>query len=190
MAIDSDATRTTLFGPNEGWSLEPIGAWLLTEGRTLSDPVVLVAELMRRIDAAGAQVDRIRVGSETLHPQLIAWSVLWNRKFGARVETVDNGLQMTDAYIGSPMQCVREENRPFRRRLDSPVGDEEHNVLHEMQATGMTDYVAVPLLLGSGAVVSMTLATAAPAILRPIFLAPFAMASRLCDPRSGSRSPF
>ena len=139
MAIDSDTTRTTLFGPSEGWSLEPVGAWLLTGGRRLSDPVALVAGLRARLDAAGARVDRIRVGSETLRPQLIAWSVLWNRKTGARVETVENGLQTTEAYIGSPMQFVREENRPFRRRLDSPVSDEEHMVLHDMQATGMTD---------------------------------------------------
>ena len=182
MAIDSDATRTTLFGPVEGWSLEPIGVWLLTEGRTLSDPVALVAGLMARLDTAGARVDRIRVGSETLHPQLIAWSVLWSRKVGARVETVENGLQTTEAYIGSPMQFVREENRPFRRRLDSPVSDEEHMVLHDMQATGMTDYVAVPLLLGSGTVVSMTLATAAPAGFSDADVARFAALSNLIAP--------
>ena len=47
-------SETTLFGPDEGWSLEPVAAWLLTEGRVVQDAVALITELTARLDSAGA----------------------------------------------------------------------------------------------------------------------------------------
>ena len=150
-----------LFGPVDGWSLEPVGVWLLTEGRQTKDPSVLLTELMVRLDAAGAHIDRIRISSRTLHPQLVALGVVWNRTSGVELWNGPHGVQESDAYLGSPMQFVIQQVRVFRKRLDG-VGDDDHAVLHDMRAAGMTDYMAIPMVFSSGTSNVMTLATQAP----------------------------
>jgi|GEM_PF-6142305 len=46
-----------LFGPDQGWSLEPVATWLYTEGRRLRDAAALVEGVGAQLDAAGAHVD-------------------------------------------------------------------------------------------------------------------------------------
>lgn len=151
-----------LFGPHEGWALEPVGIWLMTEGRQILDPQLLLTALMERLDAAGAQIDRVRISSRTLHPQLLALGVLWTRASGVEQQNAPRSVRTSDAYVGSPMQYVNDHQQMFRKRLDAGIGDDDNAVLHEMRAEGMTDYVAVPMIFASGTVNTMTLATAAP----------------------------
>ena len=112
--------RSLILGPRDGWSLEPIASWLLREGRFLPNAVDLMTGLTAQLDAAGARIDRIRLTITTLHPQLLAWGVFWDRPLGARPWTAEHGVQFLDAYIGSPNQYVRDERQSFRRRLDAP----------------------------------------------------------------------
>ncbi len=153
----------TLFGPTEGWSLEPIGVWLLKEARSLTDAVELIDQLMARLTAAGAGIDRFRLTATTLHPQLIAWGVAWDRGSKPRMWNGEHGVELGDAYIGSPIQYVRERNLPYRARLDAPARDSDHSTFHDLRAAGMTAYVALPLTFGTGVVNVVTIATASPA---------------------------
>lgn len=161
----SDAAGATaaqrLFGPSDGWSLVPVGVWLLTEGRLLRDPAVLLNALMAQLDAAGAHIDRVRISSRTLHPQLLALGVIWNRSTGAQLAHGRHGVQETDSYVGSPMQFVDEHRQMFRQRLDTEAQDDEHALLQEVRSEGMTDYVALPMVFGSGTSNAITLATTA-----------------------------
>lgn len=154
-------SNETLFGPAQGWSLEPVGGWLLGEARRLTDAVELIDALMARLDAAGASIDRFRLTCTTLHPQLIAWGVAWDHGGGARMWNGQHGVELGDAYIGSPIQYVRERNLTYRTRLDGPALEGEHSTLDDLRAAGMTEYVALPLLFGTGAVNVVTLATIA-----------------------------
>ena len=156
-----ELSRRGLLGPEEGWSLAPVAAWLAIEGRRIADPEVLVTGLMQRLDAAGARIDRLSISVSTLHPQLLAWGSIWRRGQGAEVFRGNHGAQNSDAYIGSPLQYVREQQRAFRRRLES-LGEADHSFLHDMHAARMTDYAALPMVFGSGAVNVLTVATAAP----------------------------
>ena len=158
-------SNETLFGPVQGWSLEPVSGWLLGEARRLTDAVELIDALMARLDAAGGSIDRLRLTCTTLHPQLIAWGVAWDHGGGARMWNGQHGVELGDAYIGSPIQYVRERNLTYRTRLDGPVLEGEHSTLDDLRAAGMTEYVALPLLFGTGAVNVVTLAT----IARPGF---------------------
>ena len=81
--------RSLILGPRDGWSLEPIASWLLREGRFLPNAVDLMTGLTAQLDAAGARIDRIRLTITTLHPQLLAWGVFWDRPLGARPWTAD-----------------------------------------------------------------------------------------------------
>ncbi|MEO8858467.1 MAG: adenylate/guanylate cyclase domain-containing protein, partial [Burkholderiaceae bacterium] len=151
----------TLFGPTEGWSLTPVGIWLLCEGRRIRDAAALLTELMARLDAAGARIDRLRITSRTLHPQLVALGGTWRRGVGVEIWNGQHGVQESEAYVGSPLQFVMQREEVFRKRLGS-LDAKDHPVLHELHAEGLTDYVAVPMVFSSGTSNAMMLATKAP----------------------------
>ena len=157
-----EMSRRGLLGSDEGWSLAPVAAWLSIEGRLILDPVALLNTLATRLDTAGARIDRLGFTLGTIHPQILAWGVFWTRSRGAAEFAGWHGVEHSDAYVGSPVQFVRERKRAFRRRLGALVQPSDHAVLHELRASGLTDYVALPLLFGSGAVNFLTLATEAP----------------------------
>jgi adenylate cyclase len=156
-----ELSRRGLLGSEEGWSLAPVAAWLAIEGRQLAEPLVLINELMAQLDSAGARVDRLRFISGTLHPQVLAWGVVWRRNGGAQIVTADHGVERSEAYPNSPAQIVRENKRTYRRRLQD-LAPNDNVVLHEMRAEGMTDYFAAPMVFSSGLTNFLALATAAP----------------------------
>lgn len=158
----TSGTQERLFGPAEGWSLVPVGLWLLTEGRISLDPREFLTALMQRLDDAGACIDRVMISSNTLHPQLVALGVVWTRAGGIELRSGRHGVQETDSYRGSPMQFVRSQGEMFRRRLDDSLDEQDHTLLHDIRAEGMTDYVALPMVFASGTINTITLATAAP----------------------------
>ena len=157
-----ELSRRGLLGPEEGWSLAPVGAWIMIEGRHIGDPRALLEALAARLDAAGAGIERLGFTVRTIHPQIAAWGCYWSRRGGSGIFEGRHGTQNSDAYIGSPVQFVYENRRPYRRRLD--VLDEQRDpaLMHELRAEGMTDYYGLPLWLGSGEVNFMTVATARP----------------------------
>ena len=157
-----ELSRRGLLGPEDAWSLAGVGAWLMLEGRHIVVPVQLLEALAGRLDAAGARLDRLGFTVSTIHPQLLAWGCYWTRRDGAREFAGRHGVQNSDAYRGSPVQFVQEQKRLFRRRLEALEEERDHALLHELRAEGMTDYVALPLVFGSGVVNFLTVATAAP----------------------------
>ena len=99
---------------------------------------------MGRVFEAGIPVWRMYIGLQLVHPQLQAMGYLWRR--GQPVETTARayGVQFTPAYIGSPLQEVREGGAPVRYRLDS-LTERHHEVLHDVREGGGTDYFSLPM---------------------------------------------
>jgi adenylate cyclase len=118
--------------------------WLLREGRLVRRPDAFLEQLMNRVLEAGIPVWRTYIGLQLVHPQLQAMGFLWRR--GQSVETIARafGVQFTPAYIGSPLQEVREGGTPVRYRLDR-LTDRHHEVLHEVKQGGGTDYFSLPM---------------------------------------------
>ena len=54
------------------------------------------------------------------------------------------GIQFTPAYIGSPLQAVREQGRLVRLSTTN-LTEHDHVLLHELKADGGVDYVAMPM---------------------------------------------
>jgi adenylate cyclase len=124
--------------------LLPVEKWLLREGRLVRRPDTFLEQLMNRVLEAGLPVWRTYIGLQLVHPQLQAMGFLWRR--GQTVETIARayGVQFTPAYIGSPLQEVREGGTAVRYRLDG-LTDRHHEVLHEVSSGGGTDYFSLPM---------------------------------------------
>lgn len=138
----ADAASST-----ESQRLKPVLDWLLTEGRLEPRFDRFVDQLMKRVVAAGVPIWRFYIGLQLVHPQMIATGVLWRRDQGYEEVPRLHGILESPAYIGSPMQEVRQNVATVRYCLrDLP--ENAHTVLHELQAGGGTDYVAFPMRLG------------------------------------------
>jgi adenylate cyclase len=157
-----ELSRRGLLGSEEGWSLAPVGAWIMIEGRHITDPIALLDALAARLNAAGARIERLGFTIRTIHPQLVAWGCYWSRREGSRMFAGRHGTQNSDAFVGSPVQYVYERKQPYRRRLGALDEQRDPLLMFELRAAGMTDYYALPLLLGSGELNFMTTASAAP----------------------------
>ena len=119
--------------------------WILTIGR-MAGPQGLVDQLGPRLRAEGVSVMRIRLGMRTTHPLTAALSYIWECVPGPSfLPEAPHGLETRAAYVGSPMDTVHRTMRPLRRRLLEPLGDTDHEVLHELKEQGATDYYALPL---------------------------------------------
>ena len=158
-----ELSRRGLLGPEEGWSLAAVAAWLTIEGRHIPDPVALLEALAARLNAAGAGLARLGFTVRTIHPQLLAWGCYWTVREGSRIFFGRHGTQNSDAFIGSPVQYVYENRQPYRRQLATLDEQRDPALLHELRAEGMSDYYALPLWFGSGELNFMTAATASPA---------------------------
>jgi adenylate cyclase len=143
--------------PNR-WSLLDIAAWLLAEGRFITDPTALLDALADRLLRAGAPLWRIRFGMRTLHPEVAAWAYIWIRGQGTTEERIEHGVEDTDAFLGSPIETVFRSRQTVRRSLIG-LDDDDHPILHQLALDGGTDYFAIPLIFNSGAVNILVLVT-------------------------------
>jgi adenylate cyclase len=155
----AEMARQRLFGPSRGWPLEPVATWLLTEGRFIADPMTLTEQMMQQLDAVGARIDRLRITSGTLHPQLAAVGLSWTRADGARFWSGEHGVQESDAYIGSPVQHVHLTGTLFHHQLGLTPDENEHSLWQDLRTDGIRDYLALPLVFSNRMVNVMTVAT-------------------------------
>ena len=148
-----------LFGPQEGWSLAPIVTWLYRHAQHERDASRLIEGLAGQLDIAGASVDRIVLVSQTLHPQIVQWSVFWSRQTGLHRGSIGPGGRGADSYVGSPVQFVQEQRQLTRLRVDVTASEGEHGLLQDLRSEGITDYVALPMVFSNGTANVLTLAT-------------------------------
>ena len=124
--------------------------WLLGEGRHLALDA-LAEGLGRRLVAAGAPLDRLRLSMRTVHPLVTGRTAVWHRDRGLEpAGAAPHGLERRDTYVNSPLAVIASTAAPFRRRLDRGLGTADHYLLHDLAAEGMTDYLALPLRFGEG----------------------------------------
>ena len=121
---------------------------MVSEGRLEQNLSRFVDGLMSRAVAAGLPIWRFYIGLQLVHPQMVATGVLWKR--GGTVEEIPrlHGIMTSAAYVGSPMQVVRQTNEAVRHGLEGDLEEGAHTVLREMKEGGGTDYVALPMRLG------------------------------------------
>ncbi|WP_052711560.1 adenylate/guanylate cyclase domain-containing protein [Elstera litoralis] len=144
-------SREKLLGPSEGWSLAPIAEWLLTEGQRAHSAEALVAGLTERLLILGLPLDRLRVSVETLHPQLIAWSVSWFKETGTSLFLAPHSIGLRPDFKGSPIEHIRAGGAEIRYR--PALGLLEHNqpnFFDDLVQEQISDYIALPMVFSNG----------------------------------------
>ena len=135
--------------------------WLFYEGRFVTDFCGFIEALSLKLVELGIPVDRVRMNFRTLHPQVLAWSCIWDQSDGASVMEVPRGNEESEDFLGSPIQYVIQNEQPFRQVLGQ-LPDDSHSVLFELQASGLTDYCAFPVVFSNHIVNAATYSTKNP----------------------------
>jgi adenylate cyclase len=140
-----------------------IGDWLLGEGRRFATAGDLLGALCARLLAEGVPLDRAGLHIRTLNPQVRGSRLLWQQGVPVPLET-SYGFDSTvaDSYERSPLYRVQQTGETVRRRLADPVAEDDFPIVAELRAEGITDYVVLPLVFGSGQIQAATWASRHP----------------------------
>ncbi|MEM7546252.1 MAG: adenylate/guanylate cyclase domain-containing protein [Pseudomonadota bacterium] len=123
------------------WNADLVIDWLLEEGRLHDDFDDMVQALGIRLADAGAPICRLRIGMRTLHPLVTAVSSVWLRGHEEpQILYAAHGMEQRSGYFGSPLEVISRTLQPYRMRLGGDLPDDAHDVLHELKASGITDY--------------------------------------------------
>jgi adenylate cyclase len=138
---------------------DAIRRWILEEGRLNPGTAEFLEELGQVLIDNGIPLLRATLHTRTLHPQVLATIWLWRR--GERGTQLDreHGVEITAAFLESPIRVIYEGAGAVRRRLEGREEDLDFPVLQEVRAMGATDYVALPVRFTGGVTAAATFAT-------------------------------
>lgn len=117
--------------------------WLADSGLRNLPLEELVDGFSRRLNDAGVPVARVFVGMNTLHSQVRARSLIWDRATGPSTHFEFQHSEIDTAIVReSPFAAMlREGIAEQRRKLDEPAAIDEAPLFAELRADGMTDWL-------------------------------------------------
>ena len=142
--------------------VEAVVEWLVDGARSARQPQDVLAELCDRLLACGLPLHRVAVFVTTLHPDVMGRRFLWRHGEGVQVSEADYDVLESDTYRRSPVPVVFERALAIRRRLADPACPDDYEILAEMRAEGVTDYLIQPLPFTNGEVHAVSWTTRRP----------------------------
>ena len=142
--------------------VEAVVEWLVDGARSARQPQDVLAELCDRLLACGLPLHRVAVFVTTLHPDVMGRRFLWRHGEGVQVTEADYDVLESDTYRRSPVPVVFERALAIRRRLADPACPDDYEILAEMRAEGVTDYLIQPLPFTNGEVHAVSWTTRRP----------------------------
>lgn len=131
--------------------------WLLREGFNLADPDELNRTFAERLIEIGVPLDRLSTAIATLHSEYRAIAREWTREKGSSSFTVAHESG-DGGYKRSPYYHVEQTGEWLRLHVpDAP--EELFSIMPELKASGMVDYICVPLFQKHGRLGGLTVAT-------------------------------
>ena len=143
-------------------SIRPVVDWLIDGAPSAGQPEKVLAELCERLLACGLPLHRVAVFITTLHPNVMGRRFLWRRGEGVLVTEAQYDIVATDTYGRSPVPVVFKRGETIRRRLADPTCPSDYQILDEMRAEGVADYLIQPLPFTSGEVHAVSWTTTRP----------------------------
>jgi adenylate cyclase len=141
--------------------------WLTDGARSGSRSEDVLSELCHRMVGAGIPLWRAAVFVNTLHPDVIGRSFIWQAGLGVKISAAKYDILETDEYLNSPVVAVYNTRQAIRRNLADANCPNDFAVLHEFRAEGATDYVAFPLAFTDGTIHVATWTTRQPGGFTP-----------------------
>jgi adenylate cyclase len=132
--------------------VQPVVDWLVDGAHRVRQPQDVVAELCKRLIAAGVPLHRVAVFVRTLHPNVMGRRFLWKPETGVEMTEAPYDFLTTDTFQKSPLPAVIRTGRAIRRRLVDPGCPRDFVILAELAAGGVTDYLVDPLDFSDGQV--------------------------------------
>jgi adenylate cyclase len=142
--------------------VEAVVEWLVDGARSARQPQDVLAELCDRLLACGLPLHRVAVFITTLHPDVMGRRFLWRHGEGVLVTEAAYDVLESDTYRRSPVPVVFERALAIRRRLADPACPDDYEILAEMRAEGVTDYLIQPLPFTNGEVHAVSWTTRRP----------------------------
>jgi adenylate cyclase len=142
--------------------VEAVVEWLVDGAPSARQPQDVLADLCDRLLACGLPLHRVAVFITTLHPNVMGRRFLWRRGEAVQVSEADYDVLESDTYRRSPVPVVFERALAIRRRLADPACPDDYEILAEMRAEGVTDYLIQPLPFTNGEVHAVSWTTRRP----------------------------
>jgi adenylate cyclase len=127
----------------------PVIDWLIDGAPSDARSEDVLATLCQRLISCGLPLWRVAVFVTTLHPDVMGRRFLWSAASGVTTSEALFDVLETDEYRGSPFAIVYGTKKPLRCRFAAD-GCPDIAVLRELEADGVTDYVAFPLRFSDG----------------------------------------
>lgn len=115
--------------------------WLIETAVGDKTVAELHPQLCEKLVAVGLPLWRSSLGLELLNPEIEGSQFRWVAR-EVNTVTMPRGYDSGE-YANSPAKVVDDTRKPFRRRLDGPVGDMP--LLEDIRQMGATDYYIMPL---------------------------------------------
>jgi adenylate cyclase len=122
--------------------------WLVNDTRDERFIDNLLVALSERLLDAGVPVARTSLHFQTNHPQWRGARLMWKAGFTeAEIDLYGYEVQVTEAFMKSPLKVIQDGADELRKDLAAPVADpaSESSLYADLRAEGLTEYVALPL---------------------------------------------
>ncbi|MGH6900901.1 MAG: adenylate/guanylate cyclase domain-containing protein [Geminicoccaceae bacterium] len=143
-------------------TVQPVIDWLIEGAPTARRAQDVLAELCDRLMACGLPLQRVAVFVTTLHPDVMGRRFLWRCGVGVEISEAPYEMLQSDTYRRSPVPIVFERAEAIRRRIEDPDCPNDYDIVDELRAEGVTDYLIQPMPFTNGEVHAISWTTLRP----------------------------
>lgn len=140
----------------------PIIRWLLGEGRRITESMSFLSAFAEQLRGSGIEVDRVSIGVPILHPQVYAFSGIWEPGKGALERRNIADASSLSRLARSPVKTLYEGGGPVRCDLTAAATEGEYGIYADLRREGFIDYFAIGVPFSDGSSKALILATKRP----------------------------
>ena len=126
-----------------------LSQWLASP-YTVGEPEEIFDELNQRLMQAGIQIQRASCGLNTLHPEVYAKQLVWQKGKGTHSALPSHETAASAMFMNSPVAYVLREKVKLHLNLEVPADELQYDFCREMKEEGATDYLILPLPFRNG----------------------------------------
>ncbi len=130
--------------------LSGVADWLLEDAWRLPELRDVVEGFFNKLADGPLPLLRGMVIVQTLHPQFIAYGLMWKRGEPMMADRGARGIMEDDMYKLNTVSLIIERGETVRVRLEDEADRSRFPVTQEIFELGGTDYIGMPLEFSSG----------------------------------------